>query len=192
MKLVSAGITSVLATAMALAQQQSAHQPVEIVATPPETTQLAPVDVPPRWEFRTVHSDQELTAAVADGWEFVSMGADSSYLVKRWTGKTVPILKSKVEPRYTKLAYQRRIQGNVLLGLVVGTDGIAKNLSVVRSLDDGLDASAMDAVKQWRFEPAKELGKPIEAPAQVSVAFRVLSIQQPANYNSWFFFVYHH
>src|SRR3954451_14095261 len=140
---VQSGITMrIMASLLLIAASlvaQTGHKTVEVVDTPPKTDLQVPADaVPAHWEFRTVHSDKEVTSAVADGWQFVSMGSDSNYLLKRWTGKTMPILRSKVEPHYTRYAYQRGIEGDVLLSLVVGADGIPKNVSVERSLDDGL------------------------------------------------------
>ncbi len=54
---------------------------------------------------------------------------------------------------YTEEARIAELEGLVLLGGVVNEDGAARDLTMVRSLGLGLDASAMAAVRQWRFTP---------------------------------------
>jgi protein TonB len=50
---------------------------------------------------------------------------------------------------------------------VVGTDGLAHDISVVRSVGYGLDEEAIKALKKWKFKPGRGSGKP--APVQISV-----------------------
>jgi TonB family protein len=87
---------------------------------------------------------------------------------------SAPKLISKVEPDYTKKAKREKISGTVLLSLVIGPDGTAKKIAVIRSLDSGLDKNAIKAVSKWRFEPAKKDGKPVFVQAHVEVNFRLL------------------
>ncbi len=47
------------------------------------------------------------------------------------------------------------------------------NIKVRRGLDPGLDENAVKAVQQWRFEPAKENGRPVTVGATVVVQFRL-------------------
>jgi TonB family protein len=76
------------------------------------------------------------------------------------------------DPKYSKEAKRAKVQGTVVLAVVVGTDGIAHDISVVRSLGYGLDEEAIRALKTWRFKPAKSLGKPTPVLIHVEVAFR--------------------
>lgn len=85
-----------------------------------------------------------------------------------------PVLRSKVEPEYTEEARAARIEGAVVLSLVVGKEGVPYNIHVVRSLDAGLDLKAIQAVLQWRFQPAQKHGKPVAVRAQAEVNFRLL------------------
>jgi protein TonB len=65
---------------------------------------------------------------------------------------------------------QRRIQGTVVLEMIVAADGVPYNVRVVRSLDaQGLDEEAVRAAKQWRFKPGR-LG---EAPVDVRVMLMI-------------------
>jgi protein TonB len=49
----------------------------------------------------------------------------------------------------------------------------AINIRVVRGLWFGLDTKAMEAVKQWRFDPALKEGKPVNVQISVEVDFRL-------------------
>jgi protein TonB len=52
-------------------------------------------------------------------------------------------------------------QGSVLLWLVVAPNGRPRNIRVQRSLGMGLDEKAIEAVSQWRFQPATLNGQPV-------------------------------
>jgi len=76
-----------------------------------------------------------------------------------------------VKPAYTDDARRRSIEGNVVLEIVVRRDGSVGNLRVLRSLGAGLDEKALDAVRQWRFGPARRQGAPVDVVVEVSVEF---------------------
>ena len=84
-----------------------------------------------------------------------------------------PVVISKHEPKYSSEARKAGLQGSVLVGLVVGTDGIPQNVKVLRGLGLGLDEKAVEAVQGWKFQPARKAGEPIAVPAQVEVSFRL-------------------
>lgn len=85
--------------------------------------------------------------------------------------KTPPIVAYKTDPSYSDEAAHARIQGTVAVALTVGEDGIPRDLHVVRSLGFGLDEKAMEALKQWRFQPARVNGQPAAVPATIEVNF---------------------
>jgi len=86
---------------------------------------------------------------------------------------TQPKVIYKVEPQYTEAAKTAKVSGSVLLSLVVDENGDAQEIQVARSLDEGLDQNAIAAVRQWRFAPATEDGKPVAFPAKIEVNFRL-------------------
>jgi protein TonB len=88
-------------------------------------------------------------------------------------GVTAPRLLSRVAPRYTVDALERRIQGAVWLELVVDRAGHPDDFRVVRSLDRGLDEEAVNAVRQWRFAPGTLAGSPVDVQVVVVVDFRI-------------------
>ena len=64
-----------------------------------------------------------------------------------------------------------RISGTVLVGLVVSSKGEPKDVHVVKSLDKDIDQSAVDAVKQWHFDPAKKGDQPVAVRITVEIRF---------------------
>jgi TonB family protein len=88
-------------------------------------------------------------------------------------GVTAPRAIYKPDPEYSTEARQAKYQGTVVLSLIVGADGIPRAVKVARALGMGLDEKAMEAVRQWRFEPAMKDGKPVAVLVNVEVAFRL-------------------
>lgn len=87
---------------------------------------------------------------------------------------SAPQVISKQEPQYTKQAKDAKIQGEVLLGIVITSDGLPTKIHVVKSLDPGLDEKAIEAVSAWRFKPAEKAGKPVPVSANIEVNFRLI------------------
>jgi len=89
-------------------------------------------------------------------------------------GLTPPKVASKVDPQYTEEARAAKIQGTTVLTMVVNEKGLAEKIQVKRTLNKGLDAKAIEAVKQWHFEPGKLNGKAVRVAATIEVNFRLL------------------
>ena len=89
-------------------------------------------------------------------------------------GVSPPRLLHKVEPDYTDQAKDAKIEGKVVLAIEVGPDGKAHNIQVLRSLDQGLDQNALEAVRQWEFKPGMKGGEPVTVRANVEVNYRLL------------------
>lgn len=68
-------------------------------------------------------------------------------------------------------AYLARLHGTVVLAVVVGENGKAGDIRVVRSMGMGLDENAIDAVKskRWWFTPGTKNHVPVTATATVEV-----------------------
>lgn len=78
-------------------------------------------------------------------------------------------------PYYPQAARQRGVQGKVLLSVVVKTDGTAASVMIANSSGSSiLDSAALDAVKQWRFIPAKRSGQLVQANVVVPVEFKII------------------
>ena len=79
----------------------------------------------------------------------------------------------EVRPTYTDEARRRAIEGDVLLEIVVRRDGSVGNVRVRRTLGAGLEQKAIEAVRQWRFVPAKKQGVPVDVIVDVAVEFKL-------------------
>ena len=100
--------------------------------------------------------------------------------VRPGNGVTNPVPILNPQPKYTEEARQAKIQGAVLLSLVVDANGATRNVKVVRSLDPGLDQKAIEAVRQWKFKPGQKDGRLVAVTAQIEVSFRLLD-KPPGN-----------
>ncbi len=86
-------------------------------------------------------------------------------------GVTAPKLIHSVEAGYTAQANKDKISGTVIIDFVVGKDGVPRNLQVIKSLGDGLDESATNAVEQYRYQPAMKDGAPVSVHFSATVTF---------------------
>jgi periplasmic protein TonB len=84
-----------------------------------------------------------------------------------------PILLNNPQPRYTEEARKNKIQGTVLVRVLIGSDGTVKRVVVVRPLPDGLDEQAIQAAYQLRFKPAMKSGQPVSFWKPVAIEFNL-------------------
>jgi TonB family protein len=80
------------------------------------------------------------------------------------------MLTHRVEPSYPPLARQLRVSGQVHLRAIISTDGSIDSLQVM----DGhplLVQSALDAVRQWHYQPTKLNGQPVEVETIITVVY---------------------
>ena len=78
------------------------------------------------------------------------------------------------KPAYPRQALMRNWTGKVILRVHVAADGSVGSVSVQESSGhDILDEAAVDAVKTWRFNPAKRNGQPVAVWATVPITFRL-------------------
>ena len=83
-------------------------------------------------------------------------------------------LSRPVEPNYPLLAREMKIQGAVVLEVLIGREGIIQHLRVL-SGPAILSAAAQEAVKQWRFRPYLQSGRPVETEARITVNFTIFT-----------------
>src|SRR6266481_6468529 len=77
------------------------------------------------------------------------------------------------DPEYSEEARKAKYQGTCVLWLIVGPDGKPRDIKVSRNLGLGLDEKAIQAVNQWKFDPAMKDGKPVAVEINVEVSFRL-------------------
>lgn len=84
-----------------------------------------------------------------------------------------PVVIYQVPPDYSPEAKKAKIQGTVLVNLIVDQRGLPQNVHILRGIGSGLDERAIEAVKQYKFRPAMETGKPVAVELNVEVNFRL-------------------
>lgn len=77
------------------------------------------------------------------------------------------------DPEYSEEARKAKYQGVVVVQMVVDRDGKVRDAHVIRSLGLGLDEKALEAVRQWKFEPAKKNQQAVAVNINVEVSFRL-------------------
>jgi len=78
-------------------------------------------------------------------------------------------------PEYPRSALRAGAEGGVVLSIVVGSDGTPTDVQVVRrtgTRDRAFDRAAIEAARQWRFEPAVRDGETVPATVQLPIEFR--------------------
>jgi TonB family protein len=82
-----------------------------------------------------------------------------------------PAIIKMVDPVYPKEAEEKGLKGFVVLNVRTDTEGNVKMVMVLKSSDEIFDQAAIDAVKQWKYEPFYLEGKPRELVFSVSLKF---------------------
>lgn len=85
-----------------------------------------------------------------------------------------PVLLEKALPAYPERARKAYIQGTVILKAMIDANGEVADLEVLQGLELGCTQVALEAAKEWRFEPATLRGEAISAPLQLSIEFRLM------------------
>jgi TonB family protein len=88
-------------------------------------------------------------------------------------GVSAPRVLYSPDPEYSDEARRAKYEGTCVLSLIVGPDGLPRDIRVARSLGMGLDEKAIEAVRQWRFQPAMKDGQPVTVAINVEVSFRL-------------------
>lgn len=89
-----------------------------------------------------------------------------------------PRVLKETPPLYTKGAFDRGIEGRVVLKVIIRKDGSIGPVRVEQSLDDELDSAATEAVRKWQFDPATVNGEPINVLTNIEVDFIIQKHKQ--------------
>jgi len=102
-----------------------------------------------------------------------SGGGFGGGVYKVGAGISAPTAISAPDPDYTEEARRAKKQGTCVLWLIVDSAGHPRDIRVMRGLGFGLDEKAVEAVKQWRFQPALKDGRPVDVQISVQVEFHL-------------------
>lgn len=151
------------------------------VARPVPSPEPAPQPVPPEPvpepTFDQEVLEPELDAAIpvdepepSASEEHLADEADDRAVVQ----DSVPLYDLNPEPKYPRVARRRNYQGTVMLDVRVTVDGSAAEVRIAQSSGYAiLDRCALNAVKRWRFSPARRGDRPFEMWVQVPVRFKL-------------------
>jgi periplasmic protein TonB len=89
------------------------------------------------------------------------------------SGVSPPSLLREVKPDYTEEARRRGVEGDVVMEIVVRRDGSVGEVRLLQGLGHGLDARAVQAVRDWRFSPGKRRGVPVDVLVEVAMEFKI-------------------
>lgn len=98
------------------------------------------------------------------------LSAREEPLVAGSEGVPVPRKIKHVQPVYPAAALAEGIRGIVILDVVVDTNGRVESTTIIRSIP-GLDQAALEAARQWQYEPVKVNGKPARVRITVPITF---------------------
>jgi TonB family protein len=133
-----------------------------------------------KWRFQPFTADNKPVEGQRDVTvNFMLAGSptqldDSSDPIFKMAGggnATLPRIIFSPDPEYSQEALDAHVNGIVALSIVVGSDGKPRDIKVTRSLGHGLDEKALEAVREWRFQPASRDGKPVAVLIMVEVQF---------------------
>ncbi len=88
-------------------------------------------------------------------------------------GVSAPEILYKVEPEFSEEARKAKVSGNVVVGIWVDTNGNPTHIRVLRGIGMGLDEKAVEAVRQYKFKPGMENGKPVVTEVNIEVNFQI-------------------
>jgi TonB family protein len=113
-------------------------------------------------------------SGVGPGVGIGSGGGSGGGIYRPGVNVSSPRVITEVNPKYTEDALSQKIQGSVILEMVVTRDGIPDAIKVIRSLDPGgLDTAAVEAARQWRFAPGRFAGTPVDVRVTLVLDFRI-------------------
>jgi periplasmic protein TonB len=88
-------------------------------------------------------------------------------------GISAPILVFQPDPEFSEEARKAKFQGEVLVNLVVDATGRPTRVRVIRPVGMGLDEKALEAVRQYKFKPARKGTQAVAVELNVAVNFQI-------------------
>ena len=88
-------------------------------------------------------------------------------------GVSLPVCVFCPSPDYTDLARVAKYRGTVELSLIVTKDGVVESVAVLKGAPFSLTGQAIEAVKKWKFEPAKAHGQSVPVRVPVDIQFQL-------------------
>ena len=152
-------------------------KPEQVKREPPKRSEAKPLTPPPDLGVSFSGVDFGLpefsfggVATITDG----MIGDMDNLLMTEDSVDSKPVVKYQPPLNYPPRARANNTQGRVVLWLIVGADGSAKNIKVKESVPEGVfDDAAITCISGTRFEPAKYKGRPVEMSVVIPIDFQL-------------------
>ena len=79
-----------------------------------------------------------------------------------------------VEPQFSASSKEAFVEGVVKLKTTVTPDGLPSDIEVTKGLNTEEDRTAVEAVKQWRFQPGTKGGEAVHVRVGIEIAFHLM------------------
>jgi TonB family protein len=158
---------------------------VDVVRSIPLLDQAA-VDAVRKWEYEPLRYDgkivkAEFAVALRFSGDGLSVEVSSHQIPAGFLAGAVRVeedvarrlLLKYVDPEYPEIARQARVEGFVVLGVLVNETGLVENVTVMRSIPL-LDQAAIEAVRHWIYRPPVMNGAPCKIAFVVSLRFQLI------------------
>ncbi len=139
------------------------------------STSTPSVQTPPAPIFPSVgpRANGDSIAEAPNAGAQVATLPDGSPVYMPGRGVVPPRAISAQQARYPDDALRERVQGLVLLQVIVDQEGNVTDPKVVRPLFPSVDQRALETVRTWKFQPATRDGKPVAVRLNIEVNFRM-------------------
>jgi protein TonB len=159
------------------APQKAPDRPVVVPLTPPLSDDELPPEPPPEnnADIGATHGTGTGDGGPGDGTGGPGGNGLGDFLAENTPGLEPPIVipSTRIHPDYPEIARKAKVVGSVLLLIVIDQEGRVGSIEVLDAPDSrfGFDLAAIEAVKRWRYRPARLGGRPVAVQASVRVEF---------------------
>jgi TonB family protein len=95
-------------------------------------------------------------------------------------GAWSPVVLKRVYPVYPDKCKKAGVEGTGIFEILINKEGVPEKIKILRGLDtlcEGLDAAAIEALEQWRFEPSFDPRKPLPRPREPESVLMTLTMK---------------
>jgi TonB family protein len=147
-------------------QQQEPQQTPEQTAPPAQEPAAKEADQPPGQQAEAAKQETEAPAKpeIQEG-QLVDLTPDVSK----------PVIVNRINPTYPPVAAAKKVQGTVLVSVLVSETGQVAEVKVLRGAggSTGLNEAAVSAIKKWKFQPAVKDGKRVKVWVTYPIVFKL-------------------
>jgi len=125
-------------------------------------------------EVYTMHVNRPNLTSASGSWilSFAELEENEIPPYRHRDPLAAPVPTLMTDPKYPPELIKGHVQGEVVLYAIIRKNGSIDSIQIVRGLDPQLDRNAIDAFKQWTFQPATRAKVPVDSQVVIHVPFR--------------------